>query len=108
MAGDLLAVLGSPTRRRVIAHLRAERDESGELRVAELVDGHPNPDELRTELYHADLPKLAQAGLIDWDRDRDRVAPGNRLDDIAPLVDAILEHQQLVDDFASPPPDQRA
>jgi len=43
----------------------------------------------RLRLYHADLPKLAAAGLIDWERGSDRVSRGPRFEEVEPLLDAL-------------------
>lgn len=46
-------------------------------------------DAVHVELYHKDVPKLADIGLVDWDRDRDAVRPGPVFQDALLLVDAL-------------------
>lgn len=45
----------------------------------------------RLRLYHVHLPKLAEAGLIEWDRDEDEVRPGRRFDEASRLHDLVRE-----------------
>jgi hypothetical protein len=64
------------TRRRLIAVLdgscRARIDY--ETVVSALDDGTDEP--LRTTLYHLHLPKLARAGVVEWDQDELWIEPG--------------------------------
>ena len=43
-------------------------------------------------LYHADLPKLAAADLIDWERGSGRVARGPRFEEVEPLLDVLASN----------------
>lgn len=90
--GELLAVLSHPHRREILARLndRNPRDED-EFELERLVD-----DELDDEtisLVHNHLPKLADAGFIDWDQERHVVTRGPRFHEIAPLLDLMVAHQ---------------
>ena len=44
-------------------------------------------------LYHLHLPKLANPGFIDWDRDDQIIDVGPRFDEIAPILEAIEDCQ---------------
>lgn len=48
-------------------------------------------DQVHLALYHRDVPKLADAGVIDWDRTRDVVSPGPGFQEALPLAEAIAE-----------------
>ena len=48
--------------------------------------------ETETALIHNHLPRLAQAGYIDWDRDSGEIAKGPRFDEIEPLLELIEAH----------------
>jgi len=38
-------------------------------------------------LYHSDVPKLAEAGVVAYDQERDTVAPGENFDTVAEILD---------------------
>jgi DNA-binding transcriptional ArsR family regulator len=91
--GELLKILSHPHRRRIITrlHERNPRDED-EFELEELAGS----DEFDTEtlmLIHSHLPKLAEAGFINWDREQEIVTRGPRFEEIAPLVDLMVAHQ---------------
>lgn len=76
----LHGVLASETRRHVLDYF--ERDIDGTATLDELADhvrsrrnGDPvrSPEETRVRLRHADLPKLAAVGVIDYDAETDTV-----------------------------------
>lgn len=41
---------------------------------------------------HVHLPKLAEAGYIEWDRDTGEIGRGPRFDEVEPLLDLIENH----------------
>jgi|AntRauTorcE11897_2_1112592.scaffolds.fasta_scaffold00089_50 hypothetical protein len=54
------------------------------------------PDEsatTRLELTHTHLPKLADMGFIDWDRESGTFSQGRNWTEIAPLLRLIRDHQ---------------
>lgn len=53
-------------------------------------------DRVRTSLYHADLPKLAEAGLVTVDR-RDETVTFDGTDAQAAFVQDLLEHERIPD-----------
>ena len=44
------------------------------------------------QLYHTDLPKLEQAGFIEWQPGSERITRGPRFDEIQPLVRLLEEY----------------
>lgn len=46
----------------------------------------------KLELYHNHLPKLDDAGLIEWDREEGVVEKGPRFDEVHPLLDFASEN----------------
>ncbi|MFC3960054.1 DUF7344 domain-containing protein [Halovivax cerinus] len=42
-------------------------------------------------LYHEHIPRLESAGVVDHDRERDRVEPTDRLEELRPSLDTIVE-----------------
>ena len=71
---------------------------SGLLRVRPETEGAiarlsgTGADALGTTLRHNHLPKLASAGLVDWDRETGAGAKGPDFGEIDPLLDAIEEY----------------
>ena len=75
-----LTLVADRRRRRLLEHLR--HDGNGESRIDDLVDrlyqAEPatadgrqmSQDQLATQLYHSHLPKLADHGVIEHDRER--------------------------------------
>jgi hypothetical protein len=65
---------------------------------ADALDGHegrPDADahEDAVRLYHVDLPKLAEAGAVVWDRDTGVVSRGPRFDVYEPAVRLLATNE---------------
>ena len=45
------------------------------------------------ELHHVHLPKLEEAGLIDWNRATDEITRGPQFDEIEPLLSVLAENR---------------
>lgn len=45
-----------------------------------------------TSKRHVHLPKLADYGLIEWDRDEQMVTKGPRFDEIEPILELLDDH----------------
>lgn len=57
-------------------------------------------ERLKLELFHSHLPKLAEKGYIEWNRDTETIRRGPNFDDIAPLLKLMDDHQdELPDDW---------
>lgn len=59
----------------VMVHTDVPADDSADARTR-----------IATELYHVHLPKLADAGFVEWDREREFVTPTAYLPALEPLV----------------------
>jgi hypothetical protein len=58
----------------------------------------------RVSLHHADLPKLDDAGLIEWDRESGTVARGPNWGAVAPLLEWLCDHRaELFAEWLSSP-----
>lgn len=56
--------------------------------------GIPGVDEELLRLYHVHLPKLADYGFIEWERDAHVVAKGPRFDEMTPLLELLTDQQE--------------
>lgn len=91
--------LSHPYRRRILLLVSEHnpRDED-ELSVEDLATEEDDLELLTTELYHAHLPKLAEAGYIEWDEDARTIRRGPNFDEIAPLLRLMHDHQEELPD----------
>lgn len=73
-------------------------------------DGSPTPrdaafdddelERLEIAMTHTHLPKLEEAGFIDWDREAGLVRKGSRFEDIKPLLELLSNRaDELPDDW---------
>ncbi|WP_255150157.1 helix-turn-helix domain-containing protein [Halorarius halobius] len=87
--------LSHPYRRRILLLVSEHnpRDED-EFSVEDLATEDDDLELLTTELYHAHLPKLAEAGYIEWDEDMRTIRRGPNFDEIAPLLHLMHDHQE--------------
>lgn len=88
----LLGALANHRRRRVIARLEATGAREALSMDALVVDDDHRGD--RVQLYHRHLPKLAEVGLVEWNRDEGLVRPGTRFDEASRLLDLVREYGQ--------------
>jgi len=94
-------VLSHPERRRLLVALddHNPRDENEFVANSVAGDGD-NLELLQLEMYHQHLPKLEEAGFIDYDRDSDAIMCGPRFEEIEPLIKLMNDHQdELPDDW---------
>jgi DNA-binding transcriptional ArsR family regulator len=96
----VLALVSDQTRRRLIRHLIASNDETVE--VNDLIrdlrrdqsnsthTSHSTSTHLRIELQHVHLPKLDEAGVVDYDS-RSTTVRYNSIDNVEKLVTFITE-----------------
>jgi DNA-binding transcriptional ArsR family regulator len=102
---ELFEILSNGHRRRVLVALRdhnpQDEDEITSASVAGEDDGSDEAlDRLRTELNHIHLPKLNDAGFVDWDPDSGTITRGPRDEEVEPLLELMDEHaDELPDDW---------
>jgi hypothetical protein len=51
-------------------------------------------DPLELQLYHTHLPKLADVGLVEWERDAGIVSRGPEFSEVRPFVERIRESER--------------
>lgn len=84
---SMMNALKSRTRRTVLMTLL----DTTETRLATL-EGVLDGDYARAHLHHNHLPKLANAGYIDWDRDSDTISRGPNFFEVQPLIELLDEY----------------
>lgn len=91
--GELFALLSHPHRRRIFTELNesTSRHET-EVELEALSDATELEDET-VNLIHNHLPRLAEAGFVEWDPERQVVTHGSRFHEIAPLISLMVTHQ---------------
>lgn len=73
------------------------RGTSAERRPAVASDGTTAIDSaVAIELYHNHVPKLAAAGVVEWDRDTGVVSRGPAFEQIEPVVCLLAENEECV------------
>lgn len=92
---EVFEVLSHPFRRRILIRLhgRNPRDEA-EFSADAMADDADEADSLPIELHHRHLPKLADAGFLDWDQSESVVTRGPRFEEIAPLIELMNDHRE--------------
>jgi hypothetical protein len=98
-------MLSHEYRRRILIAVAQDnpRDED-DITSETIADEHEEDGDglelLKQQFYHTHLPKLADAGFIDWDRDSGIITRGPRFEEIEPLLRLMHDHQdELPDDW---------
>lgn len=90
---QIFDMLSHPYRRRTLTMIGEHNPRGGdEFTMAELAASDGDLGVFTHELYHNHLPKLADAGYIEWDREIDVIRRGPRFADIAPLISLVQRH----------------
>lgn len=89
---DALDALAHVQRRRLLTAL-LEHDSRAVSPVAVSESG-AGPDRSLVALRHVHLPKLASLGFVDWDRECEEVSRGSAFEDIRPLLELLVEHEE--------------
>jgi hypothetical protein len=81
-------------RRRELLYALLDRDERDGLPVvpADSTDGADTLERL-VAVDHAHLPKLAEYGFVDWNRETGEVTRGAEFDGIVPLLRLLSDHE---------------
>lgn len=93
---ELFDALGDGRRRRTLRLLASDGSTRSVRELAdELADAAPGVDRLVTSLHHCHLPKLAAAGLVEFDADRGTVRRGRHARLAGPFLElaAIREER---------------
>lgn len=91
---DLFDALAHPRRRRILRTLaNATPRQDPAFGPEEFVPAAADRDQVLIGLRHTHLPKLANVGVIEWDRDAGTIRHGPWWDEVAPLVELLLAHE---------------
>lgn len=93
--------------RRKILFLLYQSGEGERLRVPEdLLNQDLDRERFVLELSHSHLPKLTEAGLISWDRERGEISEGDKFEEMEPLLEVLsMYYDHIVPTFD---PNQKA
>lgn len=86
---DLAMALADPARRRLLVALTVHNPQHDMLTPEKVHEGDKDAEQFRIEMCHKHLPKLADMGLVEWDRRTHEVVKGPRFDEIRPLLSAL-------------------
>jgi hypothetical protein len=97
---NYLSVLSNEYRRHVLVELRYhDPQRDGAIQIpADIVPPNQNSQSLEIQMVHNHLPKLEQAGFIEWNRERNTVRRGPQFAEIRPLVALLCEHADELPD----------
>lgn len=88
-------------RQLLLAMLEANPLDDDELDPLSLLKQRETTADLEVtqiRLHHVHLPKLADMGFIEWDRESGDLSKGPNWEEIAPLLQLILNHQDELPD----------
>ena len=93
-----MRALDDPTRRRILVALLepSPKSDTAVHPVEELPVAEGETEGRRIALYHNHLPKLEEAGLIGWDRDRREIVTGANFDEIRPVLALLRDDPDVI------------
>ena len=86
---QMLDILSKRHRRLILLLLK---DGCVETEADVMVRGEGDPETVGIELTHTHLPKLDDAGYIDWDRETREISKGPRFEEIEPFLELLENH----------------
>jgi len=86
---DKIRILSKRQRRLILLTLKHDGEKT-ERDV--LFRSGDEMDDAELQLVHNHLPRLEEAGYIEWDRDSGTISKGPRYDEIKPLLDLMENH----------------
>jgi DNA-binding transcriptional ArsR family regulator len=92
-ADRVFGVLSRGPRRQVLTRLAAGTADDGEpLELAEVTREFGDGDRFTIELHHAHLPKLTDAGYVEWNREQGTIRRGRNFAEIEPVLDVLTRN----------------
>ncbi len=90
---DALDALGHVQRRRLLVALLDHNPQDDSPSVITGSDQDVDALEELVAMEHVHLPKLVEYGYITWDREQREVSKGPEFEEIRPLLDLLVEHE---------------
>lgn len=98
MLDKILLALANKYRRRLLVALLGHNPQD-DVPVPEKVHiGEKELETLENAMFHTHLPKLEEAGFIQWDRETHTVSKGPRFEEIRPLLELMNNHSDELPD----------
>lgn len=90
---DMVDALAHVQRRKLLIALLAENPQDETPTV--VADSEENSDALDrlVSMRHVHLPKLADYGFIEWDKEAHEIMKGPNFDEIRPLLELLDDHE---------------
>jgi hypothetical protein len=88
---DTVFELLAHERRRQLLFALLDTPPDGSLRVADGLLTRDGSGDWEIELRHRHLPKLADAGVLDWDQERGEVSRGPAFEAVLPALRSIQQ-----------------
>ena len=90
MDDQALGVLADRRRRKILEMLREGNPRlESEFTISEFAREVDEPQISEIDLYHVHLPKLADEGFIEWDKDTKTVRRADAFDRVEVIIDAL-------------------
>lgn len=86
--------LASVYRRRVLLALSDPQTAEEVSILDDVYAGETNIENLKTQMYHNHLPRLEDAGLIEWQKEDQQVVKGPKFDEIEPLLELLADNAE--------------
>lgn len=97
---DMLEVLANGQRRELLIALLEDNPQDDEHVILTSSATDPDTAERGVNMHHVHLPKLANLGFIEWNRERHFMEKGPNFDEIRPLLELLDNNEdKLPDDW---------
>ena len=96
----VLDALANEYRRRLLTELLEHnpQDDMDAQLPAEVTMSNVDREQLEIHMVHTHLPKLEDMGLIEWNRETNKVQKGHVFDEVRPLLQWMQEHADELPD----------
>ncbi|MFC3957471.1 DUF7344 domain-containing protein [Halovivax cerinus] len=86
-------ILGEPRRHHVVRHLNETNDVTTTADISRVIaeDCEVEYERIQSALRHVDVPKLADAGVVEYDAERDRIESTARVRRLCAILEAVEE-----------------